>query len=271
LGVRERRVACDRFLRLACIYVLSAQRIISSRDHFFEAAEWGDTVGGDSDRPEGSLDLPATLDDSVRESKLKVVLPMLRRMLAVWLVVLTAAGSAVAGSLEDALSAQKHGDYATALRLYKPLADQGDASAQYSLGTMYEAGQGVPHDYGEAAKWYRRAADQGDAYAQNNLGAMYEAGQGVPQGYSEAAKWYRKAADQGAARAQYNLGVLYDTGQGVPQDHTEAYKWYDLAAARLSKEEGREQATLGRDKCAAAMTPAEIAEARKRVREWKPE
>jgi hypothetical protein len=195
---------------------------------------------------------------------------MLCRTLAVWLMLLTVAGTAVAGSLEDALSAQRRGDYATALRLYKPLADKGDASAQYSLGTMYEAGQGVPQDYGEAAKWYRKAAEQGDAHAQNNLGTMYEVGQGVPQDYGEAAKWYRKAADQGAARAQYNLGSLYDTGQGVPQDYVEAYKWYDLAAAGLSEAAGREEATKGRDKCAAAMTPAEITEARKRAHEWKP-
>jgi TPR repeat protein len=182
----------------------------------------------------GSFDLHAALDDSVRESKSEVVLPMLRRMLAVWLMVLTVAGTAVAGSLEDALSAHMHGDYATALRLYKPLADQGDASAQYNLGTMYEAGQGVPQDY------------------------------------AEAVIWYRKAADHGAASAQYNLGVLYDTGHGVPQDYVEAHKWYDLAAAGLSKAEGREEATQRRDKCAAAMTPADIAEARKRAREWKP-
>jgi TPR repeat protein len=188
--------------------------------------------------------------------KWEVVLPMLRRMLAVWLMVLTVAGTAVAASFEDALSARK-------------LADQGNASAQYNLGTMYEAGQGVPQDYAEAVKWYRKAAEQGDAHAQNNLGTMYEAGQGVPQDYGEAAKWYRKAADQGAARAQYNLGVLYDKGQGVLQDYVEAHKWYDLAAAALSEAEGREEATRGRDKCAAAMTPAQITEARKRAREWK--
>jgi hypothetical protein len=220
--------------------------------------------------PGASFDFPPALDDSVRESESEVVLPMLRRVLAVWLMVLTVAGTAVAGSFEDALSAQQHGDYATAMRLYKPLADKGDASAQYNLGTMYEAGQGVTQDYGEAAKWYRKAADQGAARAQNNLGTMYEAGLGVRQDYGEAAKWYRKAADKGAARAQYNLGVLYDTGRGVPRDYVEAHKWYDLAAAGLSKEEEREEATQRRDNCAAAMTPAEIEEARKRAREWKP-
>jgi hypothetical protein len=206
----------------------------------------------------------------VPEFESEEIFPMLRTMLPVWLIALAVAGTAVAGSFEDAFLAQQQGDYATALRLYKSLADQGDAHAQYSLGAMYEAGQGVPQDYAEAAKWYRKAADQGDAHAQNNLGAMYEAGQGVPQNYAEAAKWYRKAADQGAARAQYNLAVLCDRGQGVPQDYVEAYKWYSLAADRLSKEEGRDEATRGRDNCAAAMTPAEIAKARKRARDWKP-
>jgi TPR repeat protein len=206
----------------------------------------------------------------VREFEPEVIFPMLRKMLPVWLMALTVAGTALAGSFEDAFSAQEHGDYATALRLYKSLADQGNAHAQYSLGTMYEAGQGLPQDYAEAAKWYRKAADQGDAHAQNNLGAMYEAGQGVPQDYAEAAKWYRKAADQGAARAQYNLAVLYDTGQGVPRDYVDAYMWYSLAADRLSKEEGRDEAIRGRDNRATAMTPAEIAKARRLARDWKP-
>ena len=56
------------------------------------------------------------------------------------------------------------------MRLLRPLADQGDATAQYDLGLMYAKGQGVPQDYAEAVKWFRKAADQGDASAQYNLG-----------------------------------------------------------------------------------------------------
>jgi len=64
------------------------------------------------------------------------------------------------------LGAYQSGDYATALRELTPLAKQGDARAQFSLGVMYEDGKGVPQDYKTAVKWYRLAAEQGDADAQ---------------------------------------------------------------------------------------------------------
>ena len=64
---------------------------------------------------------------------------------------------------------------------------------------MYFKGQGVPQDYAAAVSWYRKAAEQGNASAQYNLGVMYDNGQGVPQDYAAAVSWYRKAADQGDA------------------------------------------------------------------------
>ena len=64
-------------------------------------------------------------------------------------------------------------------------AEQGDASAQHSLGFMYAYGYGVPQDHKAAVKWYRLAAEQGDASAQLNLGVMYEKGRGVPQAETE--------------------------------------------------------------------------------------
>ncbi len=96
--------------------------------------------------------------------------------------------------LDEGLAAAKRGDYATALREFRPLAEQGNAQAQYYIGFMYRKGRGVPQDDAEAAKWYRKAAAQGNAEAQNNLGGMYRKGRGVPQDYAEAVKWYRKAA-----------------------------------------------------------------------------
>ena len=160
-------------------------------------------------------------------------------------------------------------DYAAAVSWYRKAADQGDADAQYNLGVMYDNGQGVPQDYAAAVSWYRKAADQGDADAQYNLGVMYDNGQGVPQDYAAAVSWYRKAADQGYADAQYNLGVMYDNGQGVPQDYVQAHMWFNLAAA-TSRKRGRDKAVKNRDRVAAKMTPAQIAEAQKLAREWKP-
>jgi TPR repeat protein len=135
-----------------------------------------------------------------------------------------------AGPFEDAAAAYGRGDYATALRLFRALAEQGYAQAQYNLGFMYEDGKGVPQNYAEAVKWYRLAAGQGYAQAQNNLGVLYEDGHGVPKNDAEAVKWWRLAADQGVAQAQSSLGDIYSFGQRVPENYAEAVKWYRLAA-----------------------------------------
>ena len=105
---------------------------------------------------------------------------------------------ASADQLEDGLAAYRDGDYAIALKLLRPLAKQGNASAQLNLGFMYDLGQGVTKDDKEAVKWYRLAAEQNDASAQTNLGWMYETGHGVTQDYKEALKWYRLAEAQAA-------------------------------------------------------------------------
>jgi Sel1 repeat len=73
-------------------------------------------------------------------------------------------------------AAYKHGDYSTALRLFHPLADNGNAQAQFGLGLLYNDGLGVPQSYAEAIKWFRKAAEQGLAPAQHNLGVMYRDG-----------------------------------------------------------------------------------------------
>ena len=144
-----------------------------------------------------------------------------------------------------------------------PLAANGDASAQYELGFMYDRGLGVRQDYKEAASWYRKAAEQGNASAQFHIGQMCDIGNGVPQDYEEAASWYRKAAEQGDALAQIHLGFLYDHGQGVPVDMVQAYKWYSLAAAT-----GNEIAPKNKAIAEARMTRGEIKEAQALVDEW---
>ena len=140
----------------------------------------------------------------------------------------------LAGPLEDADAAHNKQDYATVLRLLRPLAEQGDARAQFNLGFMYAKGQGVPKDYVQAVKWYRLAADQGNA------------------------------------GAQFNLGFMYRNGQGVPKDYVLASMWRNLAAAGASDADARERAAKARDALATMMTPAQIAEAQRMSREWKP-
>ncbi len=125
-------------------------------------------------------------------------------------------------------------------------------------------------DYVTALRLWRPLAAQGHAYAQYNLGGMYHEGQGVPRDYAEAVKWYRKAAKQGYAQAQYNVGVMYGEGTGVPQNNVQAHMWFSLAASRFPPGENRDKAAQGRDTLADFMTPAQIAEAQKLAREWSP-
>ena len=144
---------------------------------------------------------------------------------------LTAPGWA---GLDEGEGAYNRGDYATALREWRPLAEQGNAAAQYNLGFMYDKGLGVTQDY------------------------------------AEAARWYRKAAEQGHAGAQYNLGLMYGKGQGVPQVYVLAHMWFNLAVSKLSPGEARDRAVKNSDIAAERMTPAQISEAQKLAREWKP-
>ena len=104
--------------------------------------------------------------------------------------------------------AYKRGDYATALAVFRPLAENGDTKAQSILGLMYSYGEGVPVDYREAARWYRRAAEQNSSVAQYNLGMLYAEGKGVPQDTDEAIAWLTRAADGGHFRARTELARL---------------------------------------------------------------
>ena len=93
----------------------------------------------------------------------------------------------------DGYNAFQRGDYQTAFREWRPLANQGDAAAQSNLGLMYEYGSGVLKDYKEAVKWYRKAAEQGYAKAQGNLGVLYANGDGILKDLSKAKYWIKKS------------------------------------------------------------------------------
>ncbi len=118
----------------------------------------------------------------------------------------------------------------------------------------------------------RPLAEQGNASAQYNLGVMYYVGQGVKQDYAKALAWYRKAAEQGNAGAQYDLGMMFHEGQGVSPDDVLAYKWIDLAASHLTADQAGkyDQIIKDRDKIATYMSSTQIAEAQQLADEWKP-
>jgi TPR repeat protein len=117
-------------------------------------------------------------------------------------------------------------------------------------------------DYATAVALFRSLAAQGYASAQYNLGLMYDNGTGVAQDYKEAVRLYGLAAAQGNAMAQYNLGVMYRNGQGVAQDYVRAHMWYNLGAISGDSK----NASTNRDNIAERMTPQQIAEAQAMAR-----
>jgi len=86
-------------------------------------------------------------------------------------------------------------------------------------------------DYATALKEWRPLAESGNARAQFLVALLYYDGTAVSQDYAEAAKWFEQSAGRGYTRAQFNLGEMYATGQGVKRDYVQAYKWESLCAA----------------------------------------
>jgi len=122
------------------------------------------------------------------------------------------------------------GDYVAAQEEWLVAAGQGDADAEYHLGMMHRAGQGLPVSDTEAAYWFERAALRGHLLACYHLGLMFQEGRGVPQNDFQAARWLELAAEDGHAKAQYLIGTFYDLGRGVPQDRSAAIRWWRLSA-----------------------------------------
>ncbi len=139
--------------------------------------------------------------------------------------------------MRKAASAYEQKDFTTAVNIWRPLAGQGNAEARTLLGAMYWRGEGVPRDHQEAARLYLLAAEQGYARAQNNIGFMYAFGEGIP-----------------------------------PHDDVQAYKWLSLAVRGYTakNQERLDQARKDLATVTARMTAAQIAEAERQIRAWKP-
>lgn len=159
-----------------------------------------------------------------------------------------------------ASNAYQRGDYATALREFRPLAQRGNVLAQYKLGLMYNNGEGVPKDLHEAVNWFYRAASLGYAPAQSSLGVKFEKGQGVERDYGRAVEWYRHGAKQHYATAQYRLGRMYALGHGVELDYAEAVAWFKRAAAQ-----GHEDAATARDAVARQLKNQRLDDAEREI------
>jgi TPR repeat protein len=149
------------------------------------------------------------------------------------------------------------------------------AAAQSSLEDDLRTAAGAYErkDMATAVRLWKIWADRGNAEARTLLGAMYWSGNGVPRNHHEAARLYLLAANQGYARAQNDIGFMLGFGEGVPpRDDVEAYKWLTLAIERYTdKNQDRlEQARRDLATLAKRMTRAQIGEAERRAKVWKP-
>jgi TPR repeat protein len=174
--------------------------------------------------------------------------------------------AAIADALSDGAHAYQTGNYSRAMELWRPLAVQGNATAQNNLGMMYLDGKGVKRNVSEAIRWISLSAAAGSALGQNNLGGLYRDGKGVARDYGKAAQWFAAAAAQGNAAAQFNLGLMYELGQGMKAEPFHAYMWYALAAGQgsMPKANARRDALFARMTPAAKKQATELAQACKR-------
>jgi hypothetical protein len=115
-----------------------------------------------------------------------------------------------------------------------------------------------------------RRAQQGEAEAQFLLGTLYFEGTAVDRNLVDAVGWFQRAADQGYAPSFLQLAQAYFIGQGVPQDFVSAHLWYNIAAARLSDQADRALASDRRAVIEGQMSPVQLAEAQRLAREWSP-
>ncbi len=142
----------------------------------------------------------------------------------------------LAGPLQDGFDAFTAGNYKTALQKWLPLAEKGNADAQYNIGILYMKGLGVDKDLRQAFNWYKRAAVGGNVDAMYNLATMYNQGKVVFRSQKDALKWWQKAADAGNDAAMFNLGVMYAYGRGVRKNTEKAITLWKKAAAKGNKD-----------------------------------
>lgn len=148
------------------------------------------------------------------------------------LLAFAAASPAAAAPIDDANAAYQRGNFAAAEKILLPLAESGNAYAQYRLGQVY-------------------------AEATGELRSV-----------EEAAKWFESAALQGQPHAQYKLGILYVNGNGVSKDFVQAYMWLSLSTRSVAG--SGSEAVRQRDLVAARMSSSQLADAKKLVKNWRP-
>ena len=145
---------------------------------------------------------------------------------SVWMASLATPVSAQ--SVKAGIEAWQKSDYSAAVAIWRPLAEKGDADAQFNLGQAYRLGRGVPINLAAAQSWFERAADRGHVDAQTTLGLLlFQNGN-----HTGGLRWLKVASDEGEPRAMLVYGTALFNGDGVPQDPILGYAFVSRAAAQ---------------------------------------
>jgi cell division septation protein DedD len=141
-------------------------------------------------------------------------------------VVLLLSAPASAQSVKAGIEAWQRADYGSAVAIWRPLAEKGDADAEFNLGQAYRLGRGVPINLGMAKSWFEKAANAGHLDAETTLGLLlFQNGDQVA-----GLKWLRRAAEEGEPRALLVYGTALYNGDGVTQDRLLGYAYVSRAA-----------------------------------------
>jgi hypothetical protein len=153
---------------------------------------------------------------------------MNRKHLVAAALLVWAASSLSAQSVKAGIDAWQRSDYSGAVAIWRPLAEKGDADAEFNLGQAYRLGRGVATNLAAAKTWFERSASQGHVDAETTLGLLLFQNGEQPDGL----KWLKKAADQGEPRALLVYGTALVNGDSVTQDPVLGYAFVSRAAAQ---------------------------------------
>jgi len=165
-----------------------------------------------------------------------------RFFLPVFLLAFLNTSPSFAADLNAGKAAYLDQDYETAMKIFKPLAKEGNSEAIYYIELINETGYKskssykdgkeayLENDFERALEILKPLAEDGDSWSQYILSLMYESGQGVEKNQEESIKWLILAAESGDPKIQYDLGIRYFYGYGIEKNYSEAIKWWESSA-----------------------------------------
>lgn len=165
--------------------------------------------------------------------------------------------------VKEGFAAYQAGDFKKAYTIWLPLAEAGNAEAQFRIGRLYSLGEGFKSSGELALRWYRKAAVKGHVIAKFNIGLVYFKGEIVERNYEKSYLLFQELANNGYPSSQTVVGIMLVNGLGVLEDSIEGVKWIFIGLSNGDKE--AEQALMY---CKQIIPEKEIKSGIKAGREW---